>query len=111
MSVITDGDEPGRVAAFRLVEGPHVPQLELAIERWLEGHALPHLEEPARYLLALRFHVVGHLLLNFDKVLPSPVGITPIELLRSFLIHWWRRVGPQYAVGFECAEFDLPGQA
>lgn len=109
-NVIADSDAPGRVKAFQLVEGPHIQQIELAVERWLEGHALPHFEEPARQLLTLRFHVVGHLLLSLERALPSPGGISDATLLRSFLIDWWRRSGAHYAVGFECAEFDLPGQ-
>src|SRR6218665_2937862 len=60
--VLTSNDEPGRVQAYRLTEAQYVQQLDSAVEHWLAGDALPTLEHPASYLLALRFSTIWFLL-------------------------------------------------
>jgi len=105
--VITDGDEPGRVRAYQLTEAPHAARLESAIQQWLNTDELPTLEQPASDLLALRFATLGHLLMSFDGVLPPPPESQVSELYRRFLLDWWTRNGPVFAVGFSCSEYDI----
>jgi hypothetical protein len=104
--VITDGDEPGRTQAFRLIEQRFFEQIESAVEQWLAADELPTLSHPASYLLALRFATVGHLLMSFDGLFPPPSESVVGETYRRFLLDWWQKYGDVYAVGFSCSEYD-----
>jgi hypothetical protein len=105
--VITDGDEPGRVRAFELIEAPHIPLLESAVRQWLDTDELPTLSHPTSYLLALRFATIGHLLMSFSGVFPPPSELTLPVLYERFLLEWWRKNGGVYGVGFSCSEYDI----
>ena len=105
--VITDGDVPGRVRAYQLTEAPHLERLESAVRQWLKDETLPSLEHPVSFLLVLRFAVVGNLLSSFEGVLPPVTEQSLNSIYERFLLDWWRRSGPGYAVGFTCSDYDI----
>jgi hypothetical protein len=100
-----------RVEAYELTEAPYVRQIEEAVELWLQKKPIPVLDATASFLLALRFQVVGGLLMSFEHVgsLMPPAPDDEIAISRRFLIDWWRKNGAYHAVGSTCAEF-APGK-
>jgi hypothetical protein len=105
--VLTSNDAPGRVQAYRLTETQYVQQLDSAVEHWLAGDALPTLEHPASYLLALRFSTVGFLLCSFEGFFPAPATQNVAGIYSQFLLPWWQKNGADYAVGYSCSGYDI----
>ena len=91
-----------------MTEKPYATLLESAVELWLQSKPLPDMDERATHLLALRFQVVGNLLMTFEDLgsLMPPAPDDEIGISRRFLIDWWHKNGAFHAVGFECAELN-----
>ena len=104
--VIPDHRGLGRIHAFQLLEKPHLPQINAAVVDWLDGKPFPQLQHPASYFLAARFHVLGFLFKSFSGILPDPSKDQVLDIYAKFLFDWWDAHGPNYGVGFSCAEFD-----
>ena len=104
---ISETDAAPRVKAYELFEAPHSDLIEKAVEHWLHERPLPTLNAEAKYLLGLRFQVVGNLLMSLADVgsLMPPAPDDEIGISRMFLIDWWRKNGAYCAVGSTCAEF------
>jgi hypothetical protein len=105
--LIPSDDESARIAAFKVVERPHISKVETAIETWLHTGERPILTDMPLYFFALRQQVVGTLLISFESVsdiLPPPKASDHPAIARRFLVDWWRAHGAMHAVGFTLSE-------
>ena len=108
-AVKTSDDESARVLAFEAAEAPFISQVDSAVDSWLRTGVRPPLADMPLYFFSLRRQVVGNLLMSLEDVrfvLPPPDRQLWPNVVRSFLVDWWRRNGSIHGTGFTLSDAD-----
>jgi hypothetical protein len=100
---------------FLRAEAPFVPEVDRVIQELCSSGSASTDSPAVRYFLGLRAAAVNDFWGKFDVVkdgvastIIPPSSLPALQVLKWFMIDWWRKHGPRYICGCRLLDETLP---